>query len=284
MGPDPTAVVLASGKRLHELCSLPEWSDEFRIVGVWSPNVEERQAVAARYRAQTAEMVDAVLDLARGRWAFVGGLASAGLCLSALAHGYCVLAWPPFFAFDDLHALGRLADRAAAAGGRWRVARPTFSTLAPRATSWFGEHLPAPREALRPERTRARGATSWDLLFGRAAVALASAAPWRHRNADATKLKVHTIRAPTRLGLTVHLDGTRARRTLRMTIGEGPGLALRVPGADGADRVAPGWTLDSPSATLETVRATLMEGPDGTLGDDATVVLGWARRLAETRV
>lgn len=291
MAADPSIVVLAAGKRLHGFCCLPNWRSSVRLVGVWSPDPEERFAAAARYQVPTADTPATLLDRSRGNWVLLGGLATVDPAVTALERGFSVLAWPPFCAADDLRALRRLIGAARSSAARWRVARPIF-TLADRTEPLrWGEHLPAPPEALRVHRKTAGTATSWDELYGRAAVALASTA-LDGRLASTVGFEVRTTATSMSLALEVRHRALPPALPLRLTLGDGPAQSLKIPSC--ADKVtdnssgaggwvARDWTWDTPSHLLEAAERHLLTEQAQTTVDEALAVLQWLRCLIEAR-
>lgn len=288
---DTSIVVLAAGKRLHGFCCLPKWCSTIRLVGVWSPDPEERFAAAARYRVPTAETPATLLDRVRGKWVLLGGLATVDPAVTALERGFSVLAWPPFCAVDDLSALRRLICAARSSVALWRVARPIFTSVGRTEPLRCGEHLPAPPEALRLNRKSAGTATSWDELYGRAAVALASM-DLDGRLASPAGLEVRMTATSMNLALEVRHRALPLGSPLRLTLGDGPAQGLQIPNYAGnvtgnisgaGGWVARDWTRDTPSHLVETAERHLLRKRARTMGDEAMMVLQWLCCLIEAR-
>lgn len=269
-------VVLASGKRLHGLCSVTDWADDVRLVGLWSPEPEERDSASARYRVPSLSTPTALVAHGRGALSLVGGLRGADVCREVLEAGEKVLAWPPFLAADDPRAVGRLIVAARQAAGRWRVARPSGRVVD--SDGLFGEHVPMPREALGPVARRG-SVTPQDRLLGRAAVALACL-DRRDGGDSVSSLRVDGATLDARLEYRIRAIVGSKPVDLSMSLGEGLARALALPSTrEGAgDReafVAPAWTADDPGAMVAALRAS---GSD----DDVTYsinVLKWAQAL-----
>lgn len=269
-------VVLASGKRLHGLCAIAEWHSDIRLGGLWSPDVDERDAAAARYRVPAYRTPAQTVEHHPGAIALVGDLRSARPAVEAFDANAHVLAWPPFVSAHDRESVDQLIATVGRAGHRWRVARPVFRPSHPGGP--FGQHVTTPREGLRMAEHTNR-ATAEDRLLGHMAVALACLAPEGADSGFVAEVEKQTLGAILEWKVRVSLKGRRA--DLSMSIGEGTARSLRLPwlsplsGIDGPVE-APAWTSDDPRSMNAAVR-TADSGAAG--GDYARGVLRWLQGL-----
>lgn len=282
MSSDSAIVVFATGKRLHILCSLPEWLPPIHLAGVWSPDSDERRAAGARYRVSTADTPEALLDQCEGAWVLIGGLATERPAVTAIERGLSTLAWAPFCAAND-GAVLRLIDAVGSGTGRWRVAHPHFTRIACGPPN-YGEHRPLPPEAVRLRRRSTGAATSWDELYGRAAVALASI-EGLHPTDD---LDVRPTSTSKLLQLEIQLRAFCGAVTMRFSMGEGPVRNLSVPcGAadaipNGSDaRTTRDWTIDGPDDLVQTARRHLIN--DCATDNEGITALQLLQSLVRTR-